>query len=927
MLRLYRHVALAVATLALTPPAFAADAKPSTPDHAIVPGFERFHSDAKADAVKGGQLLLGELNCTSCHQPAAGLEGYVTRKQAPILDGVASRARRSFLRKFLNDPQAVKPGSTMPKLFADLPEKERGERIEALVHFLSTTGTLKQEQPDKKAAGEGKNLFHKVGCVACHGSRNPNGDADTVLPTSVPLGDLRGKYSIASLSAFLQNPHNVRPSGRMPGLLLQPKEATEIANYLLQGITVASYGVNMSYAYYEGHWQKLPDFASLKPKATGESRGFDLTLARRQNDMAMRFEGYLTVNGDGEYRFHVNSDDGSQLFIDDKLVVDNDGIHAPTSKSGSVKLSKGTHKIVTTIFNGSGGVELHVDIEGPGLGRQDAAPLVTLKPEGNPKVELPPELKDEVFDIQPALVEKGRELFTTSGCANCHRMTADKKPIESKLKAPELTKLNPEAGCLAKTAGKGTPSYALNAKQRTALAAAIKAPASGGKLEPAEQITRTFVTFNCFACHERGKAGGLEDGINAFFVTGEREMGEEARVPPFLDNVGGKLTNAYLQKILANGSHDRPYMFTRMPKFGTENVGTLAAALESVDKYEPVPAVTYNEPVTKVRAVGRHLVGVQGLGCVQCHTFAGHKAKGVQGIDMTLMTQRLRRDWFHRYLLDPQKVRPGTRMPTAWPNGQSTLPKVLDGDAAKQIESIWVYLSEGTKAPLPTGLNKASIPLVPEKEAIIYRNFVQGAGARAIAVGYPEKAHLAFDANQLRIALIWQGDFIDAARHWTDRGVGFEQPMGDNVVALHAGVPFAVLEKEDAAWPTKTAKELGYHFKGYKLAKDERPTFLYECAGVKIEDFPNAVASKPTPSMKRTLTVTAEKPTDGFYYRAAQADKIEPAGDGWYKVGSDYKIKIDGATPQVRKSGGKSELLVPVKFNNNQAKLTVEYVW
>ena len=120
---------------------------------------------------------------------------------------------------------------------------------------------------------------------------------------------------------------------------------------------------------------------------------------------------------------------------------------------------------------------------------------------------------------------------------------------------------------------------------------------------------------------------------------------------------------------------------------------------------------------------------------------------------------------------------------------------------------------------------------MPDKEAIIYRNFIEGAGPRAIGVGYPEKANLAFDANDLRLALIWQGAFIDAARHWTDRGDGFQPPLGDNVLHLPAGVAFAVLAKADAAVADAIGRRSsGYKFRGYRLTPDERPTFLYACA-------------------------------------------------------------------------------------------------
>ena len=101
------------------------------------------------------------------------------------------------------------------------------------------------------------------------------------------------------------------------------------------------------------------------------------------------------------------------------------------------------------------------------------------------------------------------------------------------------------------------------------------------------------------------------------------------------------------------------------------------------------------------------------------------------------------------------------------------------------------------------------MPLVPTDEAIIYRNFIQGAGNRAIAVGFPEKLNLAFDANELRLALIWKGGFIDAARHWTDRGAGAEGPLGDDILQLPPGPGFAVLPKTDAPWPTANPRENG----------------------------------------------------------------------------------------------------------------------
>jgi len=892
------------------------------PDHPIVAGFERFFTGEKADAGQGGQLLLGELNCTSCHQ--SGNPAF-SRKPAPILDDVVARARISHLKKFLDDPQAAKPGTTMPNLFVG--DTDKAGKVEALVHFLASTGGLKQERPDPKAIAPGRDTYHKVGCVACHGSRDAVGNADKVLPTSVPLGDLKAKYSLPGLAAFLENPQKVRPGGRMPHLV-SDKDAKNVASYLLQGIKVdlALAKGAAKFAYYEGSWDKVPNFDKLKPLASGVAAAFDLSVARRGENFGVKFEGYFKIERAGNYTFKLHSDDGSKLYIDDNQVVDNDGIHPPKESTGKAKLTKGIHKVVVTFIQGGGGAELDARIAGPGMGEQPLAGLVGVSEEAVEKPPVPVRKPDDedYLDIQPALVEKGKALFASAGCASCHTMNLEKKPVVSSFKALALDKLKPEGGCLSASPAAGLPRYALSKVQTTALAAALKSPPAPSK-EPAAVIARTMTTFNCYACHARDKVGGPEEDLNRFFQTTTQEMGDEGRVPPPLDGVGAKLNLDYVKQILDKGSHDRPYMHTRMPGFGQANVAAVASAFAALDKLATVPEVEFAEPMPKVKGAGRHMAGGNCLGCIKCHTFAGQKAEGVQGIDMLLMPKRVQRDWFHAYLIDPQKLRPGTRMPTAWPNGKSVLPDLLEGKAVSQIESIWLYLKDGPKAQLPVGLQRNSIPLVAEKSAIIYRNFIQGAGWRAIGVGYPEKANLAFDANEMRLALLWHGAFMDAARHWTGRGEGSEPPLGDNILTLPGGAAFATLAKSDDPWPTTAPKNMGYKFLGYRLTPDDRPLFRYSFGDVMIEDFPNALAGKDA-TIQRTLLLSTSKPADDLYFRAAVGNKIDALKDGWYRI-DGWKLKLEGGKPQIRQSGGKKELLVPIRFKDGKAQIAQHFEW
>lgn len=893
--------------------------------HPIVPGYERFHAKDKDGDAVSGQLLLGELNCISCHKPDTFHEPFIFRKQAPILDHVADRVRISYLRKFLNDPQAVKPGTTMPQVFAGVLKEEKEQKVEELVHFLASTGTMVHQGPDRKQVALGRQLYERVGCVACHGTRDAAGKQDKLLPTSVPLGDLKTKTSIPALAAFLQDPHQVRPSGRMPRLL-DPKEAQAVAHYLLLGLPYSGTPANMKFAYYEGAWDRLPDFSKLTPRTKGEAAGFDLSLALRGNNFALTFEGYLKIVREGTYRFFLNSDDGSKLLIDGNLVVNNDGVHAPLTVSGTTKLKPGMHPILVSFFQVGGGVELHVDVEGPGLRRQSVSPMVFLTPQGNPVLKKEEKTDDSIV-IKPALVEKGRQHFVSLGCASCHQLTVGKQLLASTITPPALAKMKSEDGCLAAAPAKGLPDFSLAKSQRLDLAAAIKSPPKD-KLSAKQIIARTMTTFNCYACHERDKIGGVEEGLNKSFTTAQPEMGDEGRIPPPLDGVGAKLNPIWLKKILDQGSQERPYMHTRMPAFGNQNVGHLVDVFAKLDTNAAVPQPEFKEATTKVKTSARHMVGALGMGCIKCHTFGGRKAEGIQAIDMTIMTQRLNRDWFHHYLIDPQKIRTLTRMPSAWPQGQSTLPDVLGGDTAKQIEAIWLYLSDGKKAVLPVGLGSNFIPLIPEDEAIIYRNFIEGGGTRAIGVGYPERANIAFDANDMRLAMIWQGGFIDASRHWTNRGDGFQGPLGDNVLKLPAGPSFAILEKDNDPWPTKPAKELGFQFKGYRLTADQRPTFQYSVGDISIEDFPNAVEGKPNPILRRKLTITAKQNSANLYFRAAVGSKIEPAKDSWYLINNEWRMRIDSAAqPRIRQSAGQQELLVPVRFEKNRAVIVQEYVW
>lgn len=881
--------------------------------HPIVPGFERFYARSAADRAQGGRYLLGELNCVACHQPDAA-KATILPRPAPVLDHVGERVRPEYLRAYLAAPRAVKPGTTMPDLFAGVPASEKERQVEALVHFLASTGAPREMAVLEQSAARGENLFHQVGCVACHQPRR--GDVPP-LATSVPLGDLTQKYTLPALAAFLRDPLHVRPSGRMPSLNLTDDEARDVASYLLRGLEVPG---NVRFTYYEGAWNELPDFDKLRPQATGTAPGLDVGVGRRRDQFAVRFEAYLQIEQEGDYRFHLSSDDGSRLYIDDQLVIDNDGIHANTSKSGAAKLAPGAHRLRIDFFEQGGEEVVRLEFEGRDLSRRPIEYALTLEPDGAQK-------NKNAFVANPKLAEEGRKLFASIGCASCHTMNAGGKKLASTLQAPSLAALDPEKGCVANAQARGMPHFALSSQQQLFLQGAIEAAAGAGIPALAEEaaISNLLTTFNCYACHQRGQVGGVERERNAFFESAIQVMGDEGRIPPHLTGVGDKLRPEWIRRVLEQGAKDRPYLHARMPKFGLNNVGDLVSLLKQADDQPAMTLPEIDQSPRGLKSLGHRLVGDQGLSCIKCHTFRDLGSTGIQAISMTTMHRRLNEDWFHRYMLDPAAFRPGTRMPAPWPGGVSLLPDILDGDATKQIHAVWMYLSDNEQAAVPRGLTQSALELVAEDRAILYRNFIEGAGTRAIGVGYPEKANLAFDANGMRLALLWHGAFIDASRHWSGRGQGFQPPLGRNVLKLPEGVALAQLESPDAVWPDAPAKEQGYAFRGYRLDEKDRPAFLYAFAGVEVEDFPLAVATDDEPILRRTFRI-AHGGQSGLWLRAAVGASIEKDGP-WFVIDNDWRTKLAAKNEAViRTSNGKKELLVPLETASD-ATIVQEYLW
>lgn len=116
----------------------------------------------------------------------------------------------------------------------------------------------------------------------------------------------------------------------------------------------------MNYHYYEARYKSVNQIDQKDFVKKGTVNNFSLDITQRPDSFAIAFDGYIEILEKGIYDFYIKSDDGSQLFIDNKLIVDNDGSHSARLKSGRVALESGLHTIRVLYFEDYMGEELNV---------------------------------------------------------------------------------------------------------------------------------------------------------------------------------------------------------------------------------------------------------------------------------------------------------------------------------------------------------------------------------------------------------------------------------------------------------------------------------------------------------------------------------------------------------------------------------------
>ena len=332
------------------------------------------------------------------------------------------------------------------------------------------------------------------------------------------------------------------------------------------------------------------------------------------------------------------------------------------------------------------------------------------------------------------------------------------------------------SGCLAPGGPpKDVVRFALTPEERAALVDYVVSLNSHASASSAERLRVDMAVMNCARCHENEGNGGkslellLGGPVAAHYVS-----------PPTLTRVGERLRTERLRQWVSQGARDRamrPWVGAKMAGFGARGT-RIADALALRDGIGAAPNSGPTAPTVHAAQfrseripAGRILSGVKGLACVNCHTVNGHLLAGredptTRGPDLDRVVAHLRSEFFSRWLMNPARILPGTKMPqTIQRDGRVGIPSLASLPPGEPIDALWSYLGSSVRTDPPTDEPMVlQIPLADQP--VVQRGETHtddhAPVTRGISLGF-SGGTLLFDADQLSPVSIWYGGFLRGA--------------------------------------------------------------------------------------------------------------------------------------------------------------------
>ncbi len=140
---------------------------------------------------------------------------------------------------------------------------------------------------------------------------------------------------------------------------------------LMKATKVTKPVAGLNYSYYEAEKMNVAKMNQSQPVKTGVVNDFNINNKNRKSIFGFIYTGYININTTGLYNFNIESDDGSLLYIDDKLIVNNDGRQTAGEGTDRAILGKGMHKIKVIYYDSGGDNNLNVFMQKEGGSKQE----------------------------------------------------------------------------------------------------------------------------------------------------------------------------------------------------------------------------------------------------------------------------------------------------------------------------------------------------------------------------------------------------------------------------------------------------------------------------------------------------------------------------------------------------------------------------
>lgn len=589
----------------------------------------------------------------------------------------------------------------------------RGSMVQA--GCISCHADLRMKGAETIARGE--QLFEQLGCIGCHLVEG-YGELPRVGPFLRRIG---AKVDPGWLVRWVENPHNFRPSTKMPNFLFNTEQATAVASYLLSTSKAESEAWGAAHAPSEAvdphnaalvtRGKELADSLGCRG-CHGFALGESPAKIGDSKDVAPNLSN-VAEKTDARWLYHW---------------LKNPRDFSPESRMPSLRLS---------------------DDEAAAL----ASYLLTL---GTPA---PADRALQAKLTSPESVKQGEALVRKYGCAGCHNIpgmeaesrigvelsTFGSKTIEelffgNHTDIPEtwydwtFHKITEPRTYATERIEQLMPKFDLAESDVRALLVFLSSraeehtpadyrPKDLGRERKLVAGRRIVAKYNCVGCHVIEQQGG------AILARYEQTP---TFAPPILNGEGAKVQPNWLFGFLKHPVPLRPWLKLRMPTFSLSDEETNTLIDYFLAQEDVVIPFTYvNEaiiPIAHIEA-GRTLVSPDYFNCYSCHQQGDKKPEGPQegwAPDLAMAKQRLNPDWIVQWLRNPQMLQPGTKMPSFYnfdddqPDGPED---VLGGNDEKQVEALRDYImtlhpANAATAAVPPPADVAEAPAAAADAAV-----------------------------------------------------------------------------------------------------------------------------------------------------------------------------------------------------------------